>query len=1356
MKKICMLAVLGISLSLFARSAEISGWQNRNPDRKELIPPGKILWQENFAGTMDDFSVEYRDGAKGSVKIENGKLKIVKSNAAGFIVIKSRKPFEAPLKSELQTSIYVSCSDASPDFTVASIRLVGKDGSLAYFGGLDGRGGGGPKMNYLTNTPPGVRERKLAHLKVSKKTGTLITPAIVVGGGTSSSVWSGWQVEDYHSVRANWRKSFAAPKAVAPFFKLSAEELKQHLAASPDHTAQVVKIDGFSRLLVDGKVTAPVIFKHVKSDFTGVDMEKKAGIGLRSIVVQIGENYRKPGMWKSKDVFDPAAGVKKVEDTLRSFPDAKIILSIRVEAYAGFGKDFPSEVWKTRDGKVVHGHYVHSPYHLKDPIPEGHWAWPSYSSKLWRSGIKKYMAEFIRELKKQNLSKNIVGVHICGYHDGQMATRHADFSEPAQKGFREYLQKKYHTPQKLSAAWGRKIDSFDKVVPPEYGNGLFYTAKEQDKLDYYTFIKHEPFRAIEEFAEVAKREFGKDIIALRWSQAAHGGTFVSAYDVEPFLESKYVDALIGQPSYARRTPGLATKYRLPLASFHTAGKLFIHEFDLRTWPRISPGETELRVIGLSNAVDKEMWQALHRKMSGQMIADNMGYWYLDMGGGWFEHPDIVGDAVGTTGVMKKFINMKPQPFTPSAVLVIDNENCMRRNFVGKYYSTQVDWELGNQVQILSSSGVAYDIRYLKDLLQDPALAEKYSTLVFTQMYQIDAPRRKLLEDLGKKGKTVVMLSCGGVLGGLKKYAGFTVEKEKAEDYAIESVSGEKLRHISGLHMSALAVSASARTPGHLLPARYHVVPAAGVAVKAVFSRDKAPAIVEKRIGKGKLVYISVPGGLSAEYFNQLVRTSGGYVTVDRSGLQVDMNGNFMSVHCVVPGKYKLRLKYTANVNNLKDHSPVPVKNREFELNAEAGATYWFEIRKSEMEKRTPRPRNEIEINYDESKVPEYTLPSPLICNNGKKVTTAQEWLKLRRPEILDFYTREYYGKIPPMPDVFKFETVSVKDDALDGTAIRKEIKLSFAMKNGRSHSFVMLLYIPKNKPPMPVFCGLNFLGNHATTAEPDVMMTGRQIDGSIKDPTLRGDRIRRWQFREAVKRGYAVATACYHDIFPDYRNAPGSWENSIYAMFFPEKSIHEIHEEYTAIGAWAWALQRMLDVLESEKLVDASRAAVIGHSRLGKTALWAGANDERFKMVITNGSGHGGAALIRRFYGETNEVLCSSFPHWFVDNFRKYIGTDVKLKHDQHFLLSLMAPRALCIGSATLDRWADPKGEFLSGFHASEVYKLFGAKGMPVNEQPVPDTPVFGEISYQVRTGKHDLILGDWLLYWGAADRLWK
>ena len=1346
---LCLFAVCS---GVFA--AETAGWSNRNLERRELIARTPMLWQEQFAGTMDDFTVEYCNGAKGSVAIENGELKIVKTNSDGCIIVKSKRPLTAKKNQELQTSVYVRAADARPDYVTASVRLAGKDGSLAYFKGLDGRGGGGPKMNYLTNTPNGVRERKLAHLKISAKSGNVITPAIVVGGVPSTSFWSDWSVEDYQKVKALWRQTFEAPKALPEFFVLTEAQLQQKLAAEPDHTAKVVTVNGVSTLLVDGKAAEPVIFKHVKSDYSGRSMEKDGKINLRSVMVRLGVNPKyQDGMWLAKGVFDPANGLKKVQQTLRSFPDARIILSIRVEAYADFCQDYPDEVWRRRDGKIVHGHHVHAPFHLKDPIPAGHWAWPSYSSRVWRDQAKKYITEFIEALKSSGMSKQIVGVHICGYHDGQMSTRHADFGLAAQRGFREYLRKKYGTVKKLSAAWKRKVTSFDSVMPPEFTGELFIAPAEQDKLDYYTFIKHEPFRAVEEFAQTAKAAFGKDIIAVRWSQGAHGGTMVSAYDVVPFLRSKYVDALVAQPSYSRRTPGLATRPRLPLTSFHNAGKLFIHEFDLRTWPRISPGETELRVIGLSNAVDKEMWSALHRKMSGQMIANRMGYWYLDMGGGWYEHPDIVADAAAAKAMMKQLNTTEANNFYPAAAFVIDDENCMRRNFIGKYYSSAVDHELDVQMTILSSSGVPFDVVFLSDLLKSPALARTYSTLIFAQMYQIDAKRQKLLNFLGDYGKNIIMLSGGGVLGGLDKTFGLKLKTVKKKPvHIIRSAPGEKLQHLSGMHIAALANDARSQAGGVV---RYSIVPGKNQTVRAVFTADNAPAIVEKTFRQGKVIYIAAYSALSAGYFHQIVASNGGYTAVDRGGMQVDMNGNFISAHCVIPGKYTFNLPFDAEVVNLKNNQLMAVSEEKFTINAEAGTTYWFEIRRKHMERKLPRRRDLIPVNYDESRVPQYTLPSPLTGKDGKKITTVEAWEK-RRQEILDFYKKEYYGQNLPVPDKFEVEVVSVKNDAMDNTAIRKELRLSFAMNNGRKHSFIMLLYIPKNRAPMPVFCGLNFKGNHTVTGEEDITVTGYDLNGNPVDP-VRGCRINRWQVAEAMKRGYAIATACYHDIFPDFRNAAGSWEKSVYAMFFPGRRISEIHENHAAIGAWSWALKRMLDVLEKEPLVDASRAAVVGHSRLGKTALWTGANDERFSIVITNGSGHGGAALIRRYFGETNEILARSFPHWFVPDFRKYLTEKAVLPHDQHFLLSLMAPRTLCIGSATQDLWADPKGEFLAGVHAGEVYALYGKKGLPVSELPAPDTPVFGDgVNYQIRTGKHDLTAGDWQLYFGAADRLWE
>ena len=396
---------------------------------------------------------------------------------------------------------------------------------------------------------------------------------------------------------------------------------------------------------------------------------------------------------------------------------------------------------------------------------------------------------------------------------------------------------------------------------------------------------------------------------------------------------------------------------------------------------------------------------------------------------------------------------------------------------------------------------------------------------------------------------------------------------------------------------------------------------------------------------------------------------------------------------------------------------------------------------------------EFHKNTDESLVPDYVLPDVLMTADGKKIENAFDWIQTRRPEILALYKKVMYGNLPPRAVKTEFETISCKEDALNNTAVRKEIQLTFSMADGKSHSFVMLLYIPKNlSAPAPVFVGLNFNGNQNCTSEDDVMMTGRLLNGGLA-ANERSNQVQRWQFEETIKRGYASATVCYHDIYPDDKDE-NSWRNSVYNLFFADESNEEFHSHGSAISAWAWGLSRMLDCLETEPMIDSSKAFVHGHSRLGKTSLWAGANDTRFKLVITNDSGCCGSAIARRDFGETVEIITHKFPHWFVSSFPKYSKREAELPFDQHFFVALTAPRYLAIASAELDSHADPKGEFLAGAHAGAVYKLFGIDTYtPDTPHPV-DSYITGAVSYHVRSGGHDQNLADWTHYWDIAAKI--
>ena len=301
----------------------------------------------------------------------------------------------------------------------------------------------------------------------------------------------------------------------------------------------------------------------------------------------------------------------------------------------------------------------------------------------------------------------------------------------------------------------------------------------------------------------------------------------------------------------------------------------------------------------------------------------------------------------------------------------------------------------------------------------------------------------------------------------------------------------------------------------------------------------------------------------------------------------------------------------------------------------------------------------------------------------------------------------------------------------------------------------MLYYVPtKASCKVPVFTGLTFHGNHVITDEPDVLITG--IAGDEEGTPLRLTRERGFQMRRfpidlILERGYALAVASYHDVFPDRLTG---WETSIYRLFFEGEELRR-PKGYSCIGAWTWGISRMLDYLETVPEIDASRSAVFGHSRLGKAALWAGATDERFKVVCVNDSGCGGAALSRRLYGETLFFMCCADDmgkYWFTETLEPKALHPELLPIDQHELIALVAPRVVAVHSAIEDQWADPKGEYLSAYHAGPAFKLFGKTPLASETPPEVERAVGSDVSYYCRNGKHDMLRSDWEQYLSIAD----
>lgn len=317
----------------------------------------------------------------------------------------------------------------------------------------------------------------------------------------------------------------------------------------------------------------------------------------------------------------------------------------------------------------------------------------------------------------------------------------------------------------------------------------------------------------------------------------------------------------------------------------------------------------------------------------------------------------------------------------------------------------------------------------------------------------------------------------------------------------------------------------------------------------------------------------------------------------------------------------------------------------------------------------------------------------------------------------------------------KFEKAVPDQEMLDGKALRKRIKVSFSGPGGQ-HSFLFTAFIPHSKKPVPAF-----------------LLICNRGDENI-DP----DRIEKspfWPVEQIVERGYAALAFNNAELDPD--NYDG-WTNGVHQIFQPDPKSRT-PDSWGTLAAWAWGASRVMDWIETEPLLDASRVAVLGHSRGGKTSLWCGAQDQRFTLTISNDSGCGGAKLNRMDLPKSEQIarINKVFPHWFCDRFKEYNTNLEALPVDQHMLIALMAPRLVYVASATEDDWAGQPGEFQSCVLASPAWELYGLEGLEATTFPAPDAPIhIGCIGYHLRSGKHDLTEYDWKCYMDFADKHWK
>jgi len=401
-------------------------------------------------------------------------------------------------------------------------------------------------------------------------------------------------------------------------------------------------------------------------------------------------------------------------------------------------------------------------------------------------------------------------------------------------------------------------------------------------------------------------------------------------------------------------------------------------------------------------------------------------------------------------------------------------------------------------------------------------------------------------------------------------------------------------------------------------------------------------------------------------------------------------------------------------------------------------------------------------NFDETKVSPYSVPDPLVCADGSRIRSVADWRARRRPELLNHFAELVYGCTPAgAPAEMHWAVTSIDHQALNGTAVRKEVTIWFTAGD-RGAAMHLLIYQPARTPPpggWPTFLGLNFFGNQSVNPDPGITLSRAWMPASEPHHIVnhrateasRGTQAARWQIETVLARGFATATAYYGDLCPD---RPDGLTEAVGALFGTPAAEQRRNDEWGAIGIWAWGLSRAMDYLSRDHDLDPKRVAVHGHSRLGKTALWAGAQDERFALVISNDSGSAGAKLMRRRFGSSIAYATSAFPFWWCRNYATFGGREHELPIDQHELIALIAPRAVHVGSASEDLRADPRGEFLSVLHAAPAYQLHGRAGLGVSTIPEIGNAALGDgLAYHLRNGPHDITAEDWRHYLKFAEQ---
>ncbi|MDE3275004.1 MAG: hypothetical protein PUJ80_03155 [Verrucomicrobiota bacterium] len=662
------------------------GW---TPGPQKIVYPddAKAIFLPKSAA---DYDIRWLDGAAGKVRFLSDGLQVVKTNDKGAVSIVTKNPVSLAKARALRVSAEVEGRRVGPG-SKSYLRIGPKpaDGALIpweqktlgfVFAGRD-------KMETLYLTPRGRPQQKIAQVAVTAED---VFVEIRIVGAASESCWRNLRVDDVDeviaadlAVRMQPRNYRADVTDEAAYFA--------KLASDREHTAKVVRADDYAQLRVDGEIVPPVLYLSYGSEDAAKIVHggrRMQEIGMPLQVVNASFTSPRKGekpIWTAEG-FDARRAVAYVSRQMRTAPDALFLICIGCNLPEDIRLSHPEDYWLDAKGEPCLGDDGHLFGGEAVPLAKKVYPWLSYSSPAWRYETKRMIAALIAELKRTGLAKRIVGVHFGGGHDGQFCTAQPDFSKCAK------------------AAFGKSGEK-----------------------DYVRFLKRVPQEMMDDFARAARQAFGKEIVVFRWCQRMFDSRYCSSHDIDAFEDSKEVDAIVTQPNYFHRSAGLVSALGVPFSSFHSNGKLYIREHDLRTygaWGCRGNHHNVVKDAGLSRSTDLSDWCAVNRKMAGQMLARRTGFWYYDMQSGWYDPPEIAAEIRDVLDIARRLYVRTPDPWRPTAALVIDEEDLRGLQSVDGPCGAAA-YPLFTFFNNVASSGVPFDIWMKRDFTSARAARYRY-------------------------------------------------------------------------------------------------------------------------------------------------------------------------------------------------------------------------------------------------------------------------------------------------------------------------------------------------------------------------------------------------------------------------------------------------------------------------------------------------------------------------------------------------------------------------------------------------------------------------------------------------------